>query len=53
MEVLSVVAASANDKADEIERLFREEDYKHFTLTKAWHSVAINQDEVNISLKPG
>ena len=32
MEVLSVFAASANDKADEIERLFREENYKHFTL---------------------
>ena len=32
MEVLSVFAASANDKADEIERLLKDEDYKHFTL---------------------
>lgn len=32
MEVLSVFAASATEKADEIERLMKEEDYSHFTL---------------------
>ena len=32
MEVLSVFASSANEKADEIERLLNEEDYSHFTL---------------------
>ena len=32
MGVLSVFAASATEKADEIERLMKEEDYDHFTL---------------------
>ena len=32
MEVLTVFASSASEKADEIERLMKEGDYSHFTL---------------------